>query len=135
MDRRELPLFETISLAPELHTDADVDASTSTGNVDWVKEQRSDPNIGKVINFLENGIKPRGDDLLYESEEIQLYLREWKKYVVRNDVLYRKAVVDSMNIFQLVLPEKYRDVALKGVHDDIGHHGRDRTLWLARRRF
>ena len=109
--------------------------STSTGNVDWVKEQRSDPNIGKVINFLENGIKPKGDDLLYESEEIQLYLREWKKYVVRNDVLYRKAVVDSMNIFQLVLPEKYRDVALKGVHDDIGHHGRDRTLWLARRRF
>ena len=45
-------MFETISLAPELHTDADVDASTSTGNGDWVKEQRSDPNIGKVINFL-----------------------------------------------------------------------------------
>ena len=21
------------------------------------------------------------------------------------------------------------------MHDDIGHHGRDRTLWLARRRF
>ena len=35
---------------------------------------------------------------------------------------------------QLVLP-KYRQIALRGLHDDMFHQGRDRTYWLVQQRF
>ena len=36
---------------------------------------------------------------------------------------------------QLVLPKSYRAQAIRGLHDDMGHLGRDRTLNLLRYRF
>ncbi len=49
--------------------------------------------------------------------------------------MYRKSSVYSEPVQQLVLPTIYRDVALSGLHDDVGHQGRDRTLYLVKRRF
>ena len=41
----------------------------------------------------------------------------------------------DVKVYQLVLPESEREQALQGLHDDIGHLGRDRTLQLLRARF
>ena len=46
------------------------------------------------------------------------------------NVLYRKSTIDGNMVKQLVLPLRHRDLAFKGLHDDIGHQGRDKTLWL-----
>ena len=44
-------------------------------------------------------------------------------------------MIDSQQITQLVLPVHFRSVVLKLLHDDSGHHGRDRTTSLVRSRF
>ncbi len=36
---------------------------------------------------------------------------------------------------QFVVPTALRSTVLKGVHDNAGHQGQHRTLWLARQRF
>lgn len=36
---------------------------------------------------------------------------------------------------QLVVPHSFRVTALQGIHNDVGHPGKDKTLWLARQRF
>ncbi|XP_061785588.1 uncharacterized protein [Nerophis lumbriciformis] len=58
-------------------------------------------------------------------------LHEWSKLHLENELLYRRT--DSRQ--QLVLPAKYRPVALKHLHDEMGHVGTERVLNLARERF
>ncbi|XP_078330924.1 uncharacterized protein LOC144624804 isoform X3 [Crassostrea virginica] len=36
---------------------------------------------------------------------------------------------------QIVLPESMTDMVLKGLHDDVGHQGREKTSWLVKQRF
>ena len=50
-------------------------------------------------------------------------------------VLYHSTVVNGVDKLQLVLPAKFRETALRGLHDDTGHMGRDRTWTLLRDRF
>jgi hypothetical protein len=55
---------------------------------------------------------------------------------MRNGILYRIGnMMNSETTYQLVLPVDYRDVVLKGLHDDAGHQGKDRTLYLVKSRF
>ena len=37
--------------------------------------------------------------------------------------------------YQLVLPMLFRDIALRGSHNDVGHLGRDRGMHILRDRF
>ena len=55
------------------------------------------------------------------------------------DVLYRKSYSDNSTskktLWQLVVPKHFRERALCGCHDDVGHQGILRTLSLLRERF
>lgn len=84
---------------------------------------------------MENGFYPRGNEINQESKEVQKYVRERKRLTVENEVLYRTAFQDGEAVKQLILPVDYRDIAFKGIHSDIGHPGKDKSLWLAKRRF
>lgn len=57
--------------------------------------------------------------------------------MTRLDVLYcvSNHPVSKKKIFQYVVPHALRSQVFKGVHDDAGHQGQQRTLWLARQRF
>lgn len=50
-------------------------------------------------------------------------------------MLYRKSLDHGNEIYQLVLPQKFRDRALRGIHEEVGHLGAERALTLARARF
>ena len=54
---------------------------------------------------------------------------------MKDDILNRKHSFNGTDINQLVLPEVYRDIALRGLHDEAGHQGRDRTMSLVKSRF
>jgi hypothetical protein len=54
---------------------------------------------------------------------------------MKNGILYRESNMNNETTYQLVLPVDYREVVLKGLHDDAGHQGRDRTLYLVKSRF
>ena len=64
-----------------------------------------------------------------------LILKERKNLILRRGVLYRKRLENDETVYQLVLLERYHSEALAGLHDDVGHPGKDRTLSLLRERF
>ena len=65
--------------------------------------------------LFRSGIRPGLHDRYYLSAELKLYLREW-------------------DISCLVLPVSEKGEALRGLHDQAGHFGRERTLELRRER-
>ena len=82
-----------------------------------------------------SGRKPSKRVLARKSKEVRRILNEWNKLSLKDGVLYRFCDLNGEKIQQLVLPEVYRDVAITGLHDDVGHQGRDRTLYLVKSRF
>lgn len=73
----------------------------------------------KLTNQIKGGVRGSVKRLLHEWERLQLE-DGWRK------TLQRK---------QLVIPEGYRVLALKHLHDDKGHVGTERVVNLARDRF
>jgi transposase InsO family protein len=118
---------------PELLDDEEED------KVNWKAVQEADPIIGELRSLVERGLKPssaKQKHLLEQSTAFRTYLREWDKFMLKDEVLYRRRTGrDGKEMFQLVLPASKRMEALRGLHDEVGHMGRDRTLELVSARF
>lgn len=65
------------------------------------------------------------------SGPVRRLLQEWEKLQIENGLLYRK----TLQRRQLVVPEKYRSVALKYLHDEMGHVGTERVVSHCKRPF
>lgn len=111
------------------------DTLPSMTDSDWCNAQNNDPSISRVITFVRKTVKPSFREANLEHPSVKLLLREWRKLELRDNVLYRKWVERGNLVYQLVLPEQFRERALQGVHDDVGHLGSERALHLARARF
>ncbi len=136
VERETLPLVESIIVTdtsqlapPDIEPELD---THDLATVDWQEEQRSDDTVATVIDLLKRGDRPIDGNV---SPDVQRYSREWKKLQLRNNILYRETILDGQTVYQLVLPTAYRDTALRGLHDDVGHQGRDKTTWLVKQRF
>ena len=68
---------------------------------------------------------------------MNLYKWERNNLTLQKGILYRRARPreSDESLLQLVLPPAYREVALKGCHDELGHLGLERMLDLMRDRF
>lgn len=123
------------SAIPECFAHPGQDTLPGMRKEDWYRCQREDPSIKKVISFLEAAQKPHFKQLSGEPSEVRLLLKEWKKLELKDGVLYRKCIDHGSKVHQLVLPQQFRDRALRGIHDEIGHLGAERAVSLARARF
>ena len=103
--------------------------------VNWKTAQGNDADIAQVITLVQTGEKPKGENLDKYSDEVQKYVREWGHLEVKDGILYRNSTLDGENIQQIVLPKSLREMAFTGLHSDVGHPGRDKTLWLVKQRF
>ena len=70
----------------------------------------------------------------YLTKEDQIMKQKFKTFKMVRGVLYREVQDKDEKILQLVLPSCYRETVLRGLHSDIGHPGKDRTLYLLRER-
>lgn len=102
---------------------------------DWAVEQRNDPTIGRVMDIVRAGKRLTYRLRQKEEREVQLLLRVQDQLILSDEVLYRKCKGEDQPTFQLVLPKKYRQMALMSLHDDVGHLGYERTVDLVRARF
>lgn len=59
-------------------------------------------------------------------------LHEWSKLHLSDGLLMDRRTSDRQ---QVVLPGQYKPLVLKYLHDDMGHVGAERVLFLARKRF
>ena len=100
----------------------------------WKKLQQEDQVIGLLATFVDKQLKPTKCELSAHPE-LKPYIRVFDSLALKNGVLYRRLKEEDDECWQLVLPEAYRCQALEGLHDRMGHLGRDRTLHLARQRF
>ena len=137
--RSKTSLIESVScsskiIPPELSQDSD-----SSSNIDWMKEQRADPNLTVIIKLIESGQLQKRKKHGKDTPEVKSLLRIRKSLKLVKDILYRKTYTDNSSSkkvrWQLVVPKAYRSRVLAGCHDDVGHQGRMRTLSLLRERF
>ena len=137
--RSKTSLIESVScsskiIPPELSQD-----SNSSSNINWMKEQRADPNLTVIIKLIESGQLQKRKQHGKDTPEVKSLLRIRKSLKLVKDILYRKTYTDNSSSkkiqWQLVVPKAYRSRALAGCHDDVGHQGRMRTLSLLSERF
>ena len=137
--RSKSSLIESVScsfkiIPPELSQDSD-----SSSNINWMKEQRADPNLTVIIKLIESGQLQKRKLHGKDTPEVKSLLRIRKSLKLVKDILYRKTYTDNSSSkkiqWQLVVPKAYRSRALAGCHDDVGHQGRMRTLCLLRESF
>ena len=94
--------------------------------------QRADAGIRQVLEYKESDIRPVGHQLGNLSIQSKRLLREWERLVFdEKGILYRQTATRK----QLVLPEKYKEMVLRELHNEMGHQGVDRTVSLIRDRF
>lgn len=98
---------------------------------DLVRAQREDEAISKVIELKASGKKLTEEACQTVKGVTRRLFHEWSKLHLENNLLYRK----TNGRRQLVLPVKYRMLALKHLHNEMGHVGTERVLQLARERF
>lgn len=94
--------------------------------------QQDDKDIGPIIQCKLKDCKPLGHELKAFSMQSKSLLCEWERLHVDEDGVLRRKTVNKT---QLVLPEVYKSTVLKGLHDEMGHQGIDRTTSLIRDRF
>ena len=69
------------------------------------------------------------------SREDKIMKKVFHSLKMIRGILYREMKDGDNTIQQLVLPKIYQKIVLQGLHNDVGHPGRDRTLSLVRERF
>ena len=94
--------------------------------------QLNDPEISKVIHFLERCKKPTSVERAREPLGCRQYLRQWEKLQLNDGILYRMKTTAEGISQQLILPQQLRNTAMTSLHDDLGHLGIDRTLEMVR---
>ena len=136
--RSKSSLIESVScsskiIPPKLSQDSD-----SSSNMNWMKEQRADPNLTVIIKLIESGQLQKRKLHGKDTPEVKSLLRIRKSLKLVKDILYTKTYTDNSSSkkiqWQLVVPKAYKSRVLAGCHDDVGHQGRMRTLSLLRER-
>ena len=94
------------------------------------KQQRMDPLIDKWRIATIDKIIPQ-----CFSREDQIMKKQFSNFVIKRVILFRKIRENDETVEQLVLPIVYRQQVLCGLHNDVGHPGKDRTARLLRERF
>ena len=109
---------------------------------DWAEAQRLDPPLLAVHRWLDlgDGLRKSLQILLdgdTDSQEGKALLRDQKRLVRKNGLLYRKytAPGEREQVLQFITPKAYRNKALNGCHQEAGHQGQIRTNSLLKDRF
>ena len=104
---------------------------------DWQQAQEADPVLGIIIKRLREGTLEQDWCKKTDSPELSQYKREQNNLVIHKGILYRQARPRESieTLLQLVLPTAYREVTLKGCHNEVGHLGLEHMLDLMHDRF
>ena len=114
------------------------DSTTSTdklNQISWLQEQQQDETIARVTDLVRSSFRPREEEIRRESKNVQKYLREWNRLYLEDGILFRTASLDGQPVRQLVIPESHKTITFQGIHSEVGHPGKEKSVWLARQRF
>ena len=101
----------------------------------WCHAQAQDPIITQIIGEIEHRTIGKMKIKMELPSELKALIRNRNQLVLRQEVLYKKTQVDTRTKHLLVVPQAYRERAIEGCHDQVGHLGQERVLDLLRDRF
>lgn len=127
------PYIDSMCYSTTVLDDPNLDMTTINYG-DWRRAQHDDPILGPLMEWVTRNERPGTGQHATDTETLRL-LREIDHLRMQRGVMYRNTEVQGQERLQLVLPQSYRTMALRGVHDDTGHLGRDKTLSLLRDRY
>ena len=97
--------------------------------------QREDTIIGRLIHYRTLGRKPSKQESRAETRRAKQLIQQLSRITAKEGVLYRTSSDNHGNKhLQLLLPSSIRSELLRGVHDQCGHQGLERTEQLVRER-
>ena len=97
------------------------------------KQQLNDSFLGFWVRAVRNKTQPHRDTLR-KREDLAMHKLFNSLKLIRG-VLYRELDIDNEKKHLLLLPTCFIEQVLTGLHNDMGHPGKDRTLSLLRDRF
>ena len=107
----------------------------SISPADMRELQKSDDVLQRVIWYRNRGRHPDPRERSEESKATLALLAMGQRIVEHDGVLYRHITTpDGIRREQLLLPSCLKDKILRGLHDEAGHQGVERTEALVRER-
>ena len=107
----------------------------SISRADMRTHQQNDDVLRRVIWFRRQGRRPDDKERPQESKATLALLAMGDKLVERDGVLHRRITTPAgLQRHQLLLPTILRERTLRGLHDEAGHQGCERTEALVRER-
>ena len=128
------PYIDSIAMNPD---SADVIQSSDiveSRTIDWKERQDMDRMLNRWKHYVRIGKKPKVEDMSPEHQPLS-FVRNFKYFILENNIMYRKTVIEGEEYKQLVIPRSYINTVLQQLHDKFGHPGRERTSSLVRDRF
>ena len=106
----------------------------------WATAQKEDPELDAVLKWLESKKKTDLRTLLREcmsSKEGQMVWRNHQNFTNLQGTLYLCSTPKGENedLLLFIVPKAHQTAALNGCHQDAGHQGLDRTLFLLQEHF
>lgn len=128
---KDVAYVAVLNLSQDSSTPQSTELLPTIPHDELIKSQQDDPAISQVIRLKETtktltNVMKKGLSGLAKK-----LLHQWDKLHLDNGLLYWRTSQRS----QLVLPDQYRSLVLKHLHNDMGHIGAERILGLARDRF
>ena len=114
-----------------------IDQNPPITNQEWREPKNQDKTIVEIKILLQSKNLSQQKGHNNDSKEMKTMLRHKHQFILRNGLLHTKIQFLSHGLpsLQFVLPQNYRQQAMKACHDDIGHLGLDRYLDLLKDRF
>ena len=111
----------------------------STNIIDWRVERKDDPVLYQVVKRLRAPRETFKEALLavLDGRATTAYVKAKEQLLLKNGLLYRKTHVGPAGetIFQFVVPQRHRSVAMDGCHREAAHQGQRRSASLMQERF
>ena len=110
-------------------------ARLATTNVtNWKLEQKEDPILYQVVKHRKASREVFKEALLKVADRkaVAAYVKSKEQLIIKNGLLYRQSKQGPIEetVFQFVVPQIHRSVALDGCHCEVAHQSQQRSLSL-----
>ena len=110
-------------------------ARLATTNItDWKLEQQEDPVLYQVVKHRKASQETFREALLKVTDRkaVSAYAKSKDQLILKNVLLYQQSKQGPAQetVFQFVVPQIHRNVALDGCHHEAAHQGQSRSLSL-----
>ena len=110
-------------------------ATPGMTSLEWCHIQVQDPILSQIIREIHSKTLGKMKTKMGMPSELKTLIRNRTQLTLKHGVLYKNKRVNARTKQLLVVPQSYRQRAMEGCHDQVGHLGQDRVLDLLRDRF